>query len=253
MESRRNRKSGARSKTSSPYTVAVFHGSGSSFFPVTQALIESASYRKHLKLLSLTPQSARGYLSVLTMLERLTHPGARIRRPARKEPPDVWKRMCFAWDFSPRVTYATRFVNATKLRLVSKDPLARKVGRRAVAALRRLLFEAEWTGPGRKPTIRSVRAADLKLKKERQVLLAEIQQICAEFSKADSGPELLQALRRKILQKVSSASEKSINRLLGRKVRRSVDVTNQVIAWKYGMRPAEVQHLTAPQGEFISG
>ena len=103
MSSRRDRKSGTSSRGSST-PVAVFHGAMPLLFPVAESFIDKAEYRNHVKRLA-SHFSARAYVSLLTKLERLTHPRAGSA-PTRRKPAVVCQRAYFSWDSAPRADYA---------------------------------------------------------------------------------------------------------------------------------------------------
>lgn len=168
MSSQRDRKSGTSNRGSST-PVAVFHGAAPILVPVGESLVETAAYHKHLERLS-SNFSGDDFMSVLARLERLTHPPT--RRAGRKV---LLERAYFAWDFAPRAEYATRFMNTTKRRLVSKNESARQEGERALTVLGRLFFTADW--PRRGPRVKPRIKLPTGLKAERRHLLSELQAI----------------------------------------------------------------------------
>jgi hypothetical protein len=227
--------------------VAVFQGTPAALFLISHAFTETASYREHVRRHSST--SVRAYRSLLSELERLTRPRAQTIS-GRRQPAAIWQRLCFSWAFAPREDYATRFVNTTKRRLVSTNPAAKKEGERGLKVLVRLLFEADWPRRGRGADT-SKRVSFDVLKTDREALLPVVQAVYRRFPARDHADAQRRAAIEQVIAEVLPSRvgtlkrKHQIERLMQRKKVGPAEVTNQVVAWKHGVRAAAVQATTA--------
>jgi hypothetical protein len=168
----------------------------------------------------------------------------------RQEPSAVWKRLLLVWDFSPRESYAARFLNSIRLRLKSDLANERKEGEEARDIVIRLLFDSQWPRFGR-PIGKPQELLPAKLRAEREKLLEEVKAIFGECRRHQRGKKWrADALRHIIAREIPMRIlTPRIDRLLVRRKLRPVDVVNQLLAWKHGTRAAAIQNITSTKSE----